>query len=129
VWAVSMAVAIRYIESIGWLEAIEKHEQPLVEYCLKQSLKLEKYGLRLTGPRDSTRRIWVFSFTSTEHNLHKLGQQLATYNLAVRTWGQCAHPLHESLWREGSLRMSLRITNGMEDCKGFFRVLGKILNC
>lgn len=126
--AVSMAAAIRYIESIGGYEVIASYEHPMTEYCLERIQQLEKYDLYLVGPTNAAERIGVFSFASETYNLHSLWQRLSDEGLAIRVWGQCAHPFHESLGNEGTLRMSLWITNEIEDCVKFFDVLEGVLS-
>jgi cysteine desulfurase/selenocysteine lyase len=127
IWAVSIAAAINYIESTWWFDAIQIHEKKLIEYCLEETKKLEKYGLMMVWPHDASKRIGVFGFASSTHNLHQIWQKLAQENICVRTWGQCAHPLHNHLGNEGTLRMSVWITNGIDDCEKFFGVLDNLL--
>ena len=127
--AVSIATALEYLWSIGWYDMIHAYETNLVDYCLEQLLLIENSSdLKLLWPRNSDQRIGVFWFMSETRNLHQLGQQLAQEWICVRTWGQCAHPLHESLWSDGSLRMSLRFMNTIEECEKFFEVLNKLLS-
>lgn len=128
IWAVSIAAAIDYIQSMWWLIAIDSHERILVEYCLAQSIRLEKYWLTLVWPRSSKDRIGVFSFASNTRNLHQLWQRLAQENVCVRTGWQCAHPLHKYLGNEWTLRMSLWITNDMSDCERFFNIINDLLS-
>ncbi|MFM7463771.1 MAG: SufS family cysteine desulfurase, partial [Actinomycetota bacterium] len=88
--AAGLGAAVDYLESIG-MDAIHNHELSLTEYALAKLQEID--GLRLIGPRESSDRGAVFSFTLDEIHPHDVGQALDDRGIAVRTGHHCAWPL------------------------------------
>jgi cysteine desulfurase/selenocysteine lyase len=142
VWAISMKLAIEYMEEvatsyktqaaskIAWFyDHLVDLEQPLIAYCLEQFVELEKQWVILVGPRDTMQRIGVFSFTlPAGKNATQLGQFMAEKDICVRCGAQCAHIFHawlddQTWWKaciQNTCRISLRGYNDIGDVKRFF---------
>lgn len=122
VGAVSLMKAFEYIEKIGWFEEVEKIEKHLTNYALKKFEAIKDKVLLLGNY--SQDRIWVFSFSLLNGtDMRLFGESLADFNICVRCWGHCAHPLHSYAWLKGTCRMSLYIYNDEKDIDDFFEKL------
>lgn len=126
--AVSLLKAIEYINSIGWYEAIQKHEHELVEYTLEKfNERADK--ITLIWPRSLDGRIWIFSFVVPSFENHtQLGELLAARWICIRSGGHCTHPFFEQIEKKGSCRMSLYLYNTKQDVDMFFDALDNILS-
>ena len=73
-WAVSLLKAFKYLESIGWYEVLEKHEQELTEYALQKFKNLSQdTSIQLSPARGKS-------------ELHKTW---ASSHLAGENWERC----------------------------------------
>ena len=124
--AVSLAKAIEYITSIGWMEKIREHEQQLVKLCLEGFSKL-KDKVEILWPL-TTDRVAVFSFVlSNNTNFNNIGEIFAENDIAIRCGGHCAYPLHKHFKKPGTCRMSGYVYNDEADITRFFDILGQIV--
>jgi cysteine desulfurase / selenocysteine lyase len=112
--AVSLLVALDYIDSIGGYEAVEQYEKELTEYALGQFSTLPS-SIRLIGSKKSENRLGVFSFVFDSHHPNDVAETLADAGICVRAGHHCTDPLHSSLGIRGSLRASLYLYNTRED--------------
>lgn len=123
IWAVSLAKAIEYINSIGWMKKIREHEQKLVKLCLEGFSKFQD-KVEILWPT-TTDRVAVFSFMlSNNTNFNNIGEIFAENDIAVRCGGHCAYPLHKHFKKPGTCRMSAYVYNDQTDIDRFFTVLG-----
>ncbi len=124
--AVSLAKAIEYIMSIGWMQKIREHEQKLVKLCLEG---FEKYKdkVEILWPLN-TDRVAVFSFILPSNtNFNNIGEKFAEHNIAVRCGGHCAYPIHKRFQKPGTCRVSGYLYNDEQDIARFFEILGQII--
>jgi cysteine desulfurase / selenocysteine lyase len=124
VWAASLLAALTYIESIGWYDAIARHEQDLVAYTLSKIATLP-HEIRLIGPLDAQDRLGIFSFAFSDRHPSDVADMLAEKWICVRVWHHCTEPLHRYFGLDATLRMSLYIYNTREDIDRFFEGLSK----
>ncbi len=124
-WAVSILTSLKYIESIGGYEVVEKYEKELTEYALEKIKNLPQ-NIHLIGSSISENRLGVFSFYFDEWHPHDVAEELADAGICVRSGHHCAEPLHHTLNIGASLRASLYIYNSREDIDTFFDTLVKI---
>ena len=123
VWALSLAEAMRYIDSI-WYDTIDQLERPLMQYCLEQFALLEQEGvIQLLWNKSDEDRVGVFSFVLSEWSVHELEQQMDRAGIALRTGTHCAHIYHQQwdLWV--TCRISLWAYTEMRDVERFFDIL------
>jgi len=110
--AAGLGAAVDYLQSIG-MDAIHNHELSLTEYALAKLQEIE--GLSLIGPRESSDRGAVFSFTLDGIHPHDVGQALDDRGIAVRTGHHCAWPLMKKFGITGTTRASFYLYNSLED--------------
>ena len=127
VWAVSLLKALETIESIWWIEGIQKHEKNLIK-IICEWFKKRKDKVKLIWNYEPNNRIWTFSFIiNDENNFNKIWEIFSKNNICIRTWWHCAYPLHKSLNVWWSARLSTYLYNDQEDIKRFFEVLDEIV--
>ena len=110
--AAGLGAAVDYLQSIG-MDAIHNHELALTEYALAKLQEIE--GLSLIGPRESSDRGAVFSFTLDGIHPHDVGQALDDRGIAVRTGHHCAWPLMKKFGITGTTRATFYLYNSLED--------------
>lgn len=108
--AVGLGAAVEYMTQIG-LDAINRHEQELLEYATAQLLQIE--GLRIYGT--SAHKAGVISFLVNDLHPYDLGTLLDKQGIAVRTGHHCAQPLMDRYGIPGTVRASLSVYNNRED--------------
>ena len=117
--AVSLLVALEYIDSIGGLEAVEQYEKELTEYALDTFEKAGFFSpeskIQLIGSKKPEHRLGVFSFVFADQHPNDVAEVLADVSICVRAGHHCTDPLHTALGLRGSLRASLYIYNTRED--------------
>jgi cysteine desulfurase/selenocysteine lyase len=143
VGAISLLLAIEYIESIGdwglqwWYTQLDMIEKPLMKYCFEQFKLLENNDIRLLWPTDLEKKIWVFSFQlPVWKNATQLGQFMATKNICIRCGAQCAHIFHawleDTIWWKSCVQQTCRISlwgyNDVAELAIFFSALRTFLN-
>ncbi len=123
VWALSLAEAIRYIDSI-WYDTIDQLERPLMQYCLEQFVLLEQEGvIQLLWLQTDEGRVGVFSFVLSRWSVHELEQQMDRAGIALRTGTHCTHIYHQQCDLWVTCRISLWAYTEMRDVERFFEVL------
>jgi len=123
---IGLREAIRYLINIGMNE-IRKHEKRLVEFTLKLFKEEPNDRIQIYGPLNSDIRGGIISFNIKGQDPHLIGTLLDTYGIAVRTGKHCAHPLHERLGIEGTVRASYYIYNTKEEVNYMVEVLKEII--
>lgn len=123
--AIGLSEAVSYLSRIG-MENVESHERILTEYTLSRLGELE--GVRILGPRDSSRRLGIVSFNVRSIDPSMVGAWLDSYNIAVRSGLHCAHILHDKLGESnGSVRASFYIYNCREDIDKLIDALKELI--
>lgn len=123
--AVSLLKAFEYIENIGAYEAIEAHEQTLVDYAVDKFAEIQD-NVKLLWSYSKKNRAAIFSFyLPKQMNFNLVGEHFAEHNICIRCGGHCAYPLHRDQDIPGTNRASLYIYNTMEEMEKFFEVLGQ----
>jgi len=123
---IGLREAIRYLINIGMNE-IRKYEKRLVEFTLKLFKEEPNDRIQIYGPLNSDIRGGIISFNIKGQDPHLIGILLDTYGIAVRTGKHCAHPLHERLGIEGTVRASYYIYNTKEEVNYMVEVLKEII--
>jgi len=123
-WAVSLLMAIEYINSIWWFEKVEEVENDLVEYTLEKFN--ERKNIKIIWSTTSKNRVWVFSFVIDAIHSNDVADMMAENNICIRSWMHCAHPFLKKIDVAHTSRMSLYIYNTREDIDKFFEVLDEI---
>jgi len=120
--AVSLLRALEYIEGIGGFDAIQQHEQQLVEVVLRELSQLSH--IKLLGSYNDQNRIATFSFYLPEQSNHnRIWEYFAEQDICIRTGWHCAHPLHLQQKISWTCRASLYIYNSIKDIKIFVQKL------
>lgn len=122
--AASLLSALRYMESIGGYEAIQNHENELIEYILARCQALPS-GVYLVGPKTKKNRLGVFSFAFENYHSHDIAEYLADRGIAVRSGHHCTEILHTQLGVKSTLRISVSLYNTKEDIDIFFDTLSQ----
>ena len=108
--AVGLAVAIDFIEAIGW-DRIEAHDRALTRYALDRLAEIP--GVRPVGtPRE---RIGIVSFTLDGVHPHDAGSLLGERGVCVRTGHHFAQPMMDHLGLPGTIRASFGVHNDTGD--------------
>ena len=112
--------AIEYMEHVG-MEAIEKHERELTEYCEKRLGELEGVNVYAAGQP----KVGVISFNVGDIHPFDIGTLLDQQGVAVRTGHHCAEPLIDELGVPGTVRVSFGLYNDKNDIDLFIAALQK----
>ncbi len=127
IWAVSLLKALETINSIWWMENIQRHEKILID-TLCEWFKQRISDVKIIWSLNPNNRIWTFSFIPFNNkNFNQLWDLFANKNIYIRTGWHCAYPLHKSLNIWWSARISTYLYNTQEDIKNFFQVLDSVI--
>ena len=121
--AIALGAAIDYLEKIN-MKNIEKHEQELTGFALKELRKIP--GIAIYGPTDPKKRTGLVSFNLAQIHSHDLASLLDEENIAIRAGHHCAQPLHKALGVSATLRMSFYIYSTKDDIKKACAALKRI---
>ena len=108
--AVGLMEAIDYVESIG-VEAIEHHEQEILNYMTERLSKIE--GLRIYGTTEG--KCPIVSFTIEGTHPYDVGMILDKLGVAIRTGHHCAEPVMTHFGVTGMCRASIGMYNTLEE--------------
>ena len=116
--------AIEYMEHVG-MEAIEKHERELTEYCEKKLGEIE--GVKIYAAGQPKAGVISFNAYNGEQLIHPfdIGTLLDQQGMAVRTGHHCAEPLIDALGIPGTVRVSFGLYNDKNDIDRFIQALQK----
>ena len=116
--------AIEYMEQVG-LEAIEKHERELTEYCERRLVELE--GVKVYAAGQPKAGVISFNAYNGGALIHPfdIGTLLDQQGVAVRTGHHCAEPLIDELGVPGTVRVSFGLYNEKKDIDLFIAALQK----
>ncbi|GHV24738.1 hypothetical protein FACS1894176_01710 [Bacteroidia bacterium] len=118
--------ALEFIQSIGGIAEIWKHEQKLVQLS-NAGFRQRGEKVKVLGSLSDEGRVGVYAFLLAENNFNRIGEDFAKENICIRAGGHCAYPLHKLLNAGGSSRMSSYVYNDEEDIRRFFEVLDTML--
>jgi cysteine desulfurase/selenocysteine lyase len=108
--AAGLGAALEYLTAIG-MDAVNRHEEELVRYGMKELAKIK--GLHLIGT--AANKSGALSFVLDGVSNEAVGERLNQLGIAVRTGHHCAQPVLRSFGLEGTVRSSLAIYNSPED--------------
>ncbi len=106
VGAISLAVAIDYINAIG-IQNIQKHEHELLQYATKELEAIE--SLRIYG--NAKNKSAVISFLLDGIHPYDTGMILDKMGIAVRTGTHCTQPIMSYFGISGTVRISFAMYN------------------
>ncbi len=106
------------------MEAIQNHEQELLEYAESELKKIE--GVRLIGTADE--KISVVSFVVEGTHPFDVGTLLDKQGIAVRTGHHCTQPLMDIFEIPGTVRASFAFYNTKEEIDTFIIALKRSIN-
>jgi len=119
--AIGWAEAIKYVESVGGMKAIQRHTQKLTKYAIERLEKIE--NLVILGGKDETRRTGLVSFIVEGVHAHDIAGVLDSKGIAIRAGHHCTAPLHTELNIVASARISFQIYNTKEEIDCFMVAL------
>lgn len=121
VGAISIARAIKYMESIG-SEEIERHEKELLNYATHKLLSIDKikiYGF-------SENKISIISFLLDGIHHYDTGVILDKLGIAVRTGTHCAEPAMKHFGIDGTVRASFAMYNTKDEIDALYESLLRV---
>ncbi|MEK6840100.1 MAG: aminotransferase class V-fold PLP-dependent enzyme, partial [Nanoarchaeota archaeon] len=119
---IGLGMAIDYLIMIG-IDTIRHHEEMLTTYALEQLQKVR--NITLYGPKNTTMRSGVISFTLEGIHSHDIATLLDREGICVRGGHHCAMPLMKKLGITGSTRVSFSIYNTKDDVDRLVQALGQ----
>ena len=118
---IAFGVAIDYMNSIGF-DAINKHEQKLLEYGTQELLKINELKIYGTSKKTS-----VISFNVGTIHPYDIGSILDKLGIAVRTGHHCAQPIMDFYKIPGTIRASFAFYNTKEEMDVFVKGLKRAI--
>jgi len=118
---IAFGVAIDYMNSIGF-DAINKHEQELLEYGTQELLKINELKIYGTSKKTS-----VISFNVGTIHPYDIGSILDKLGIAVRTGHHCAQPIMDFYKIPGTIRASFAFYNTKEEIDLFVKGLKRAI--
>ncbi|MGO3183944.1 MAG: aminotransferase class V-fold PLP-dependent enzyme [Aequorivita sp.] len=116
---IAFGAAIDYLNEIGF-EAIEKHENELLEYATEKLLEIE--GLKIYGTGHKTS---VVSFNIEGLHPYDIGTIVDKLGIAVRTGHHCAQPIMDFYKIPGTVRASFAFYNTIEEVDALVNAVKK----
>jgi cysteine desulfurase / selenocysteine lyase len=107
---IAFGTSIDYINSIG-IEAINQHEQDLLEYATDKLLQIN--GLKIIGT--AKHKAAVISFVFDKIHPSDIGTILDQQGIAIRTGHHCTQPLMSRFKIPGTSRASFAMYNTFEE--------------
>ncbi|GAB5416420.1 MAG: cysteine desulfurase [Crocinitomicaceae bacterium] len=120
---ICLGTAFEYLASLD-MEAIQIHEQELLEYAESELKKIE--NVRLIGTAD--KKISVVSFIVEGTHPFDVGTLLDKQGIAVRTGHHCTQPLMNIFEIPGTIRASFAFYNTKEEIDTFIIALKRSIN-
>ena len=118
---IAFGAAIDYMNSIGF-DAINKHEQELLEYGTQELLKINELKIYGTSKKTS-----VISFNVGTIHPYDIGSILDKLGIAVRTGHHCAQPIMDFYKIPGTIRASFAFYNTKEEIDIFVKGLKRAI--
>lgn len=107
-----LGAAIDYIQTLGY-ENIQKIEQEIMEYAIKELSKLEYLTLYMTPNKENHSS--VISFNINGVHPHDVASILDSQGICVRSGNHCAQPLMRFLNLDSTCRASFYFYNTQDD--------------
>jgi cysteine desulfurase/selenocysteine lyase len=120
---ICLGTAIKFISELD-MDAVQAHEQHLVNYAEEQLIKIE--GMRLIGTAQN--KTSVVSFIIDGIHPFDLGTLLDKQGVAVRTGHHCTQPLMDFFQIPGTIRASFAFYNTIEEIDIFMSALHRAIN-
>ena len=121
VGAISIASAIKYVESIG-LKEIESYEKELLDYATHKLLSIDK--IKIFG--FSENKISAISFLLEGIHHYDTGVILDKLGIAVRTGTHCAEPSMKHFGIDGTVRASFALYNSKDEIDALYEGLLRV---
>lgn len=121
VGAISIASAIKYVESIG-LKEIESYEKELLDYATHKLLSIDK--IKIFG--FSENKISAISFLLEGIHHYDTGVILDKLGIAVRTGTHCAEPTMKHFGIDGTVRASFALYNSKDEIDALYEGLLRV---
>ncbi len=124
--AIGLAQAVKYLESLGGIDAIFRHEEKLTRRLLSGLAGID--NVTVYGPQDTKNRIGVVSFTIDRIHPHEVAYLLdERAAILVRSGDHCCIPLMKYLGLEnGTVRASLYLYNTLEEIDLLIEIIEEI---
>ncbi len=119
---IGLGAAVDYLEALG-MDKIRKHEQEIVSYGLEKLVNIE--GITVIGPKNSSIRAGIITFTIDKIHAHDIAQVLDSNNICIRSGHHCAMPLHLQLKIPSTARASFYVYTTKEDIDALVQGLKK----
>jgi cysteine desulfurase/selenocysteine lyase len=113
--AIGLGAAVDYLESIGGMEAVRRHEVALTAYAMRTLTETLGEDLVIHGPSEPAERGGVLSFALKDLHPHDVAQVLDEDAVCVRPGHHCAKPLMRVLGVGATARASLYLYNDTDD--------------
>jgi len=123
--AVALAVALDYLEGVGWDE-LRDHDRRLQARMFQKANDRLGDRIRIYGPRDLDAREAAFSFALQGAHPHDIATLLDADGVAVRAGHHCAQPLMERLGVPALTRASPYLYNREAEIDTLFDSLERI---
>ncbi|MGB3344103.1 MAG: cysteine desulfurase [Aequorivita sp.] len=117
---IAFGAAIDYLNRIGF-EAIENHENELLEYATKKLLEIEGLKIYGIGPDKTS----VISFNIKGIHPYDIGTIVDKLGIAVRTGHHCAQPIMDFYKIPGTVRASFAFYNTLEEVDALVKAVKK----
>jgi cysteine desulfurase/selenocysteine lyase len=108
--AIGLGAAIEYLQGLPW-DAVQKHEDSLLNYALAQLSQVE--GLQIIGT--SEERAAAISFVLHGVHAHDVGTIVDQDGVALRTGHHCTQPVMEFFGVPATARASFAFYNAIEE--------------
>ena len=119
--AVGLAAAIRYLDELG-MENVARHDAALTRLLVDGMHSIE--GITIVGDHScDDGLVGLVSFTVLGSTPDELAAFMGGLDVAIRSGGHCALPLHASLGLVGTGRISLGVYTTREDIEAACTVL------
>jgi cysteine desulfurase/selenocysteine lyase len=117
---IGLAAAIDYVNSIGF-DAIQKHEEALMQYATEKLLEIENVEIYGTAKYKTS----VISFNVRGIHPFDVGTLLDKYGIAIRSGHHCTQPICQFYGIPGTIRASFAFYNTMEEIDLLIEALKK----
>jgi len=121
VGAISIGVAIKYLQSVGF-EQIINYEKELLEYATEKLRSIN--GLKIIGTAEN--KAGVISFILDGIHNYDVGTLLDKMGIAVRTGTHCTQPVMKHFGIAGTLRASFAFYNTKQEIDQLYNAILRI---
>ena len=118
---IGLGAAVEYLERLG-LEAIERHEQDVLDYASQAVSKTP--GVEIVGT--AREKAGVLSFVMEGIHPHDIGTILDREGIAVRTGHHCAQPVMQRFNIPATVRASFGLYNTREEVDALVAGIHKV---